>query len=1489
MRKLFTLTGGVIILCSAISATAAPLVQKPLAELLGLRTAASANSAFASGTATAPGAKAPVRSAATDLAEATGVTINASVVYPNNAQGMWSYNTTEWNPTRLSIDPEILATGGGLEANGKYYVNRYREVMGFEEIVTLNYLTSDWTVYDGPYNGKIEYIATTMAYDPLRDEAYGCFINPERNGYNFVRWNYDRFLPSATICALERPWSGCAFSSDGTLYAIEQNGDLYRVNIKTGEMTLVGSTGVSATYLGDATIDRTTDTMYWCATTDTDYGLYSVDITNATATKIYDLVNEEQLCGMYIPTTAEEPAQGAPAKISSISTSFSGTSLSGKISFSSPRLTVGNTVLPADENITYTVKANGKEIATGECLPNKRVDVPVEMPEKDNYYFTVTTSNADGTSPVTGTHKFVGPDSPKAPSSFQTTISGNTVTLQWSSPSSTGVNGGNVNYSAATYSLVRYPDMKVVVENVTDRKTTDELPSPETRTDYYYVLSTTVEGLTAPDVKSTVIALGPITPPFTGEFTGSTSIAGWTIIDANEDNVKWTYSSYDKALQLYGSKGFDDWAITPAVKVKAGTAYPFTIDVKTSSYYDETFEVKWGTEPTPEAMTNTLVEAATLKATTPTRLTGEIAAEETGTIYIGIHGMTEGKSNTLSMLGFTIESGVMAKAPAACGDFKAESPVDGTKEVTVTFTAPSTDISGAPLEGESATTKIEILRDGNVIATLTEGIGAGEQVEYTDRAEDLTLGTHVYSAVAYNKYGDGTATEMEVLVGARKPVAPESAKFIEEDNSGKVTISWDAVTTDINGNTINSDAVTYRVIDRSMNTIADKLTTTSFTYSAVPEGEQAFCQFGVYAVTAGGESDKMAATDYKPVGAPYATPWAESFKDRQISSIFGYNYIKGNEPWQFTNLHDWGITPQDEDNGFAYFECWGNDLTALVTGKIDLEGLNNPSFTYYTYNYSSSSAVYSNALEIQADNGDGRGFVPVQSNVVAETGPTNQWNKVVVPLTDYEGQSVIFRIMPKDPGLAIYTIDNLRVSSYVEYNLTATRISAPGVADVDKPFEIGVSVTNTGENAVRNYTVELWNGEDLVDFKECDKIEPNQTAVTTFETTLAVTDGEYADFHATIICGDDQIEADNETETVSVGIIAPIVPVAENLSAVSNEEGIHLTWTAPDLTKAVPAAVTETFENAESWSNTTEGWKFVDMDKAPVGGIQTAGFPCTGLQSWFVVDSQWAGFDENGRERWVGHSGNKYIASEYVERGGSSVQSDDWAISPRLYGGTQALSFYAKSFDPQYLETFEVLASEGTTATEDFKTVGTATDVPNAWTQYRFKLPEGTKYAAIRSRSTNKFFLFIDDITFVPAEGAPATLTVKGYNIYRNGVKINNALVTETKFTDANVVDGREYTYFVTAVYENGESRPSDAFNILMSGIGAVSGDNAISITTAAGEVIVKGLAEGTVTVASADGRIVAREEAAPVVRMPLTPGVYIVNAGSHVAKVAVR
>ena len=1485
MKRFITLLGGAAITGSISLLSAAPLAQKPLTELLGLRKAPSAALQFGDANAARP-ASAP-RSLAMEATEGenTAPVINASVIFPDNVQGMWSYPTTEWNPTKLASG--IIATGGGVAANGYYYITRYLEAMGFEEIKTISYKLSDWSEYD-IYTGQINYVATTMAYNPLRDEVYGCFINPERTGYNLVEWNYSYYQPKRTVCALERPWSGCAFSSDGTLYAIERNGDLYSVNTRTGAMTLVGSTGVESTYIGDATIDTATDTMYWSVATDTNFGLYAVDITNAKATKLYDMLNEEQLCGMYIPEAAKEIAAGAPAKISSVSTSFSGSSLTGSISFYSPYMTVGGERLDAESTLTYTVRANGIEIATGECEPNKRVTVPVTMSEPDNYYFTVTTSNEAGESAAASTRKFVGPDTPKAPTTVQATHSGNSITLQWSSPSSTGVNGGNVDYSSATYRVVRYPDMKVLAEDQTARTITDELPTPEVRTDYYYGITATVTGLSADEAKSPVVALGPITAPFEGTFKASTAVAGWTILDANADGTQWKYSSYNSALELYASKGFDDWAITPAVKVRAGTSYPFSITLKTSNYYDETFEVMWGTEPTAEAMTNTIIESTSFRSTTAQTFEGEIAAETTGTIYIGVHATTAEKSNTLDFISFTIGDGLTGTAPAAVADFTATSPVDGSRMATLSFAAPASTVNGQPLEGDLACTRIDLLRDGEVIATFTEGITPGAIITYEDASEDLTFGTHLYSAIAINANGESPVAEAQVLVGARKPVAPASALMIEEGNTGKVTISWEAVTTDAEGNSISPDAVTYRVIDRQYNTVANNVTGTSVTVTAVEEGEQAFCQFAVYAVTPGGESDKMAATAYKPVGTPYATPWAESFKNRSVSSIFGYNFIQGNEPWQFVSSHEWGIVPQDEDGGFAFLECYG-DLTALVTGKINLEGLNNPAFTYYTYNYQ-GSFVPTNELEIQVDNGDGNGFVTVQSDRVSETGTPNQWNKVIVPLTEYDGQSVTLRIVPTKPNLAIYTLDNLRVSSNVDFNLSATRITAPNVADVDKPFEVSATVTNTGERAIQSYSVELWRNNEPVDIIECTRLEPNESKTVTFEQTVTVTDDEDAEYKAVIICDNDYNEADNTSESVTVGIVAPTVPVVTDLSAAKSANGTELTWSTPDLATAPGEPFTETFESAESWSSTVEGWKFMDQDQIPVGGTNTPGFPCTGLQSWFVVNNTLTGIQEGtDPSRWNAHSGLQYLAAEYVMRASVSYQSDDWAITPMLHGCAQALSFYAKSFDPQYLETFEVLASSTTSNIDDFVSIGTVYDVPNAWIRYRFKLPEGTKYAAIRSRSEDKYFLFIDDVTFIPYDAAPAELTLVGFNVYRNGQKLNSTPVADPSFTDATATAGRTYDYFVTAVYDKGESRRSNTVKVDPSGIGASYADGAVAITGLKGAVEVTGLTAGEVTVNTPDGRTVAQAPAAPQVRISLPAGVYIATAGAKVAKVVVK
>jgi len=1415
-----------------------------------------------------------------------------SVVYPENAAGIWEFSADSYAPKLLA--QKIYGNAGGFAVDDIYYVNRMEEMMGIEAFAKISYKIGTWEVYDN-YTATINEMASTMAYDPIRDEAYGCFVNEERNGYEFVLWNYEYYARKKTICAIERKWNGCAFDSKGTLYAVECNGDLYTVDIRTGAQTLVGSTGLTSEFYSDCIIDPATDLMYWVVNTSAEQALYTVDLKTAAATKLYDLNNMEQICAMYIPQ-AEIPA-GAPAKIYSISTSFSGTSLSGKVSFSMPSSTVGGETLTGD--LHYTVKANGKVVAEGDAAPGTRVNSEVTLETADSYNFTVVTSNAEGTSAVQKTKKFVGPDVPKAPGSLIAKWADGVTSLQWGSVSSSGVNGGTVNYSKATYTVVRKPDGKVIVkdQDASTRTATDELPVPEDkRVEYWYEITATVEGLTSEAKSSAKITLGPVEPAWSEDFATSASISGWTIVNGNNDSYKWAYNS-SGYVALEGSSSassglvHDDWLIAPPVRLEGGKTYPVSIDARCyHASCPDKFEIKAGSSASAETLTVEVLGETTVDGTAFTTYSGEFTPETDGLYYIGIHGISAAPCYRLSVDNFSVGTGVATKSPAAPAEFAVTAPTDGTIEATISFNLPLTDIGGTALAAD-ALTKVTITRDGEEIHTSTENLTPGAKIEYTDNAEKgLTAGTHVYTATAYNSFGAGNAARLEKFVGAGRPAAPASATMIETDGNGKVKITWDAVSTDADGNTLAAGAVTYRVMNRAMETIAEGLTTTELEYQAVEAGTQGFVQFGVYAVTAGGESEKFAATAYKPVGKALDTPWTESFANQTVHDQWGYNFIKGSEPWSFFNS-DWGFTPYDNDNGFAYFEAYGT-YTALVTPKIDLAGLYNPSLSYYIYNYrSDSSGDNTNELAVEIDNGDGTGFRALYACTYAESGPANQWNKVAVDLSEYDGQTIVLRFVPRNANYGFYTIDKISLASHFNYNLAAEKLEAPGVADVDKEFELKFTYANLGENDINNYYVELWRGDKLIESRDGKRIAPDERVTVTFAQTLGVTDSPAAEYHAAVNYGADEYTTDDATEAATVGVAAAIVPAVTDLNASGATGKIVLTWSAPDTGSAAPAPVTESFESADSWSVNVEGWKFVDADAAPFGGVQTASFPFNGKTfAWGVVDRSW--FDNNGKTEeaylWDTHSGNKYIMSGYAMKGGSNIQVDDWAITPRLYDEAQAVTFYAKSFSQDYIETFDVLYSTGTTDTEAFELLGSVARVPNSWTQYRYMLPKGAKYFAIRSRSYDKYMLFIDDVNFVPAEGAPQELTISGYNVYRNGVKINSELVAGTTYTDSEVTDGTG-KYFVTTVYDKGESQPSNVVSPAFSGISATA-DATIGINGGTGNINVTAAAGTTVTVAALDGRVIARlTTESAVTAIPAQTGMYIVTAGNRTAKVVVR
>ena len=74
-------------------------------------------------------------------------------------------------------------------------------------------------------------------------------------------------------------------------------------------------------------------------------------------------------------------------------------------------------------------------------------------------------------------------------------------------------------------------------------------------------------------------------------------------------------------------------------------------------------------------------------------------------------------------------------------------------------------------------------------------------------------------------------------------------------------------------------------------------------------------------------------------------------------------------------------------------------------------------------------------------------------------------------------------------------------------------------------------------------------------------------------------------------------------------------------------------------------------------------------------------------------------------------------------------------------------------------------------------------------------------------------------VTVKPIDNlSPMSRDLLGFNVYRNTVQINTSLVTGTEYLDENLWGGT-YNYYVTAVYDEGESGPSNTVQVIIVGV----------------------------------------------------------------------
>ncbi|MCM1067513.1 MAG: choice-of-anchor J domain-containing protein [Muribaculaceae bacterium] len=1512
--KSMLLSAAAMLMLAAVPASAAPpqaVKKAPTGNRLYTRTASEIPSQRYSALMKAPRARyISVAEAQADPqlpAIIGGMLDSRSWETSGTAYGLYQLPAKEGEPFKF-IRSEIFPNGGGVEADGSYYSCEVEESSDGVSIIIRAYDTDTWRNTRSFSPGDYSFIATDVAHDPLSGEIFGCLWDTSGSGYMFGTIDYKNGV-TRKIATLTNMWNAVAIDRDGTIYAIDQemveNGpvvecvksSLYTVNRETGALTLIGDTGLLPYYASSAVIDPRTGRMFWSVTPkdDDQSALYEVNKSTGACTLVYRYPGAEQFMGMYVPAPLAEDA--APAAVTDLRANFTGGSLSGTIDFTVPTLTYGGT--EGSGAISYDIFTGSNRITNGSTAWGKKESVPVTLSRGGEVEFTVVLTNAAGNSPKEKVKTFAGTDVPKAPE-VKAAYADGTMTVTWTVPDGS-VNGGYIDPAAITYKVTRMPDHSVVAGATKETSFSETLAVPDDVVSYYYTVEATYDRKTSAAGVSNRIVLGAASAPYLIDFAEVDNLDDVTIINVDPASKGWGLSGGALLLREDSQLAKDDWVITAPIRLAPGSVYAISVEASSQgTRYPETIEIFCGDNNTAEAMTQEIVGptvVSTASSSAWATITGYYAPESEQTVFIGVHACSEANVYNLRVKSIAITAAFATTAPGAPTDFTVTPDASGASSATISLKAPATDYDGKPLAG---LTKLCIYRDGTEIH-VKENPALGESITFVD--SDVLTGEHTYSAIAFNNAERGREVKTTVFVGVGTPVAPASLAIVETENPGEVHLSWPAVDTDTKGYPLNPELVTYTLYapnaqGTSLVAVATGITGTEQTLQATDPETQIFAYYAVAAQTKGGSSDAV-PSDFIAVGKPFGLPFSETFAGGKINSLFTYTGLSGD--WEVvTNNPEY--LAQADDNGFAqmFGEYYGSSAD-LISGKIDLAGSVNPILNFSTFNYYTTAyGPDYNTIEVYVRT-SGTEWTRELEVLVNNAADPNRWGAVSVNLSKYEGKAIQLLFRATNYVYDTTTLDQIRIGNGVDHNLSLTSINAPAKANPGEKFNVNVKVENTGLNDAAEFAVQLFRDGELADSRTVETLRSGRSADIAFEqifTPLVESDVEY---HAAIVYNPDMIADDNTSATLSVKPMLSNLPVVPALRGVLSEGYAVLDWDEPDTDSASPDPVQENFETADSYATTSQcGWTFVDADGAPtqdaiyvIGVTDINGNPITapGIgdnspTSWAVIDHTY-GFGIG--TPFTPHSGNKLL----IALASDGKANDDWAISPKLFGGAQTITFWAKSkeSDPEWAEygteTFEVLYSTTGTELSDFVKLDTHKILSAEWLQFSADLPEGALYFAVRYVSEDCYSMMIDDFSFIP-DGAVADITLMGYNVYCDGGKINDAAVEDNTFTD-NVSASGEHSYVVTAIYDKGESRASNIVELTTSGVGSIALDG-VSVAVEGRTIAVLGAEGHTVTIAATDGKVLASATAGA--RMAHTvgaAGVYLVSIEGNTFKVVVR
>ena len=1058
--------------------------------------------------------------------------------------GIYSYQTTPpFDKTSLFTSSDDFFNAGCAWQNGYYYGMYYSAGGWFSDPSATLYKinTSTWTAEGDPVSltlpDQINFVAieTAQATDGT---TWGEFRTSDENTYEIGTVDYAH-MTRTTLSTTTRYYLALGISRDGFLYGVDTNGDLYRISSSTGEETLVGPTGIKigGEYTDPKTvatcgeIDPASDEFYWPYYSGV-YGdsvyMYKIDLQTAAATKVGALPAGDQIIGMIFPVV--KAPEGAPAPATDITFHFTDASLSGQVSFTTPDTTASGQSL--DAPLSYQLET-ADTLYEGTVAPGATVSVDVSAKTSGLLGVKITLSNAKGTSLPTSASHWVGYDVPAAPSAIQATLKDDTVaTISWTAPTQ-GVHGGFL--GEMTYDVCRVVgDQSVTLATAIGATSlTDTLRFEGNKKVSYGVRAHNDNQAGAYGYSNTLTAGAPYQVPFEDRFDENTKRDFYTTIDANHDGIT-IFRHYSPAQwggvipeTDYHEMGYtatnarqkaDDWFVSPKIHLEAGVIYKFAVDARSSSFTNndkQIMAVMIGTDTTVTAMSHSIMTPVTLSNYEPKTLMKEFSVGESGTYHFGIHVLTDPGMESLYFTNILVSVATDPEAPDSVRQLSVAPDSEGLLKATVSFDAPTVTNSGRTL---SSLSKIEILRNGDVIATET-AIAPGQTVTYVD--ETPANGYNNYSVVAYNDKGNGRRAERDsVYVGVDVPLPPTG--FTISDKGQGFVFSWNKVAAvGANGRVVRPQDVRYslQLLNENYKNQEEIKDTTGLgaAYAiATDEGTQDLIRFGVVAYNVAGESHYAYVRTLK--GAPYTLPFAESFA---TGVGHGLNWMEGDGDFAITTAES-----SDRDAGcVAYTPDRDGETTSFNLGKMSLLTATHPRLSFaYHHLASTDSLVVKAALP---------GGETYNLDTITGSDEEQGWQKVTVSLDALAGQRYFIPkfVVTANAGHKV-CLDNILIRDPYPTDL-AVDLMAPDTIEAGRPAQVKVTVSNLGLTPVSDYRVDLLQGSTLLATAKASAVlQPDSAMVFELSPVIQGMDGESVLLTARLFCAKDVYDANDEATYV---------------------------------------------------------------------------------------------------------------------------------------------------------------------------------------------------------------------------------------------------------------------------------------------------------------------------------------------------------------------